>query len=63
MRAPGSTPIVILAGAVASPDLLLMNGVVSPLGDGGGAPAGSTPGAEVETAGVGLGVVDVIIFV
>ena len=54
---------MILAGAVASPDLLLMNGVVSPLGDGGGAAVGSAAGEVAEAGVVRLGIVDLMIFV
>jgi hypothetical protein len=57
--APGSTPITTLASVTAFPVLLLVTGVFSPPGDGVEAVAGVA--AEVDV--VGLGNVDVVIFV
>ena len=43
--------------------LLLVNGAVSPPGNGGGAATGSTAGVAAETGVVGLGIVNLMIFV
>ena len=56
---PRFTPIKTLANAVAFPGLLLVTGVFSPPGNGAGAAAG----AATEVGVVGLGIVDVVIFV
>ena len=61
MRAPEYAPITTLVSTPALPGLLLVNGVVSPSGDDGGAAPGSTAEAVAEVVVVELGISNVMI--